>query len=110
MKVTTVLIPTVEEQRAAGDHALVLPAGVKVPDLPMPLFLNGNYAVPKNVVGWIRRIWLEDGRLMAEADIALFDFGWGGMPDKDDGGSPPTFSSMKLVAVHLDALPAKPGG
>jgi hypothetical protein len=45
---------------------------------------------------------------MAEADVALFDLGWGGMPKGDRRGD--LFSSMDLMAVHLDVLPAKPGG
>lgn len=73
MRATIVVLSSVEEQIAAGDRDIVDPAAVRLSEPPMPLFRGLSYKVPDDVLGMIERLWLQDGRLMAEVDFTAFE-------------------------------------
>ena len=69
MKATVVLLGTVEEQANDRDGYVIAPEAVKLPEMPMVLWANMSYRVPDDVIGSVERVWVEDGRLMAEVEI-----------------------------------------
>lgn len=95
MKATIILIPRIEAQIAAGETEIIDPAGVRVrTDMPWPLFRNMSYKVPEDVVGSVRRVWLENGQLMAEIEIDFLEVAYGGMRTTQDG-------PMDLMSVGI---------
>lgn len=103
MKVTFTLIPTIEEQRSAGDRDIIDPAGVKIPSLPMPLWRGLNYNVPDDVIGWVHRLWLEGGRLLGEADLVILEPAYGGNVQALDEG---VVRDFDLHSAGLSWVPA----
>ena len=101
MKATVVIIPRIEAQLATGMDAgeVVDPAGVRYDNLPWPLFRGLNYNVPDDIIGSVRRVWLENGQLMGEIDFPMFDVSWGAMKDERE---------VRLMSVGLTARPLHP--
>lgn len=70
MRATVVLLPSIEEQREAGDHTIIDPAGVKIPPEGMPVWANFQFNIPDDVMGYAFDIRLEDGRLVADVEMS----------------------------------------
>jgi len=70
VKITAVLLPTVEEQRANGDDLIIDPAIVQTPTPGLvQAWIGFGYRVPDDLFGRVTRVWVEDGRLMGEIEV-----------------------------------------
>jgi hypothetical protein len=68
MKIQGVLLATEDEQRAGGDQLPVDPANIRHmnPTDHIPVMIDFD---PTLILGRVTKTWLEDGRLMFEAEI-----------------------------------------
>lgn len=105
MKAAMVILGTVEEQQAAGDHELIDPTVIDLAEWraggrgPSPVFAGGQYRVPEDVIGWWTNPRVEDGRLVVDVETdsiepANLNFSFAGLAA---GGQ------ARLIAVHAHA-------
>lgn len=98
MRATIVVIPTVEEQIAAGDLSVIDPERLRLPDAPMPLFRGQSYQIPRDLLGTVRRMWVEDGRLLGEVEINSVETTFSAL-ERDHG--------VDLISIGITAVPAR---
>lgn len=83
MKATVILIPTVAEQREAGETAVVMPEGVRlVEGQELHVYPDGDYG--RMPVGTASNIRVENGRLVADIDFPMLQFGYAGLVHADE--------------------------
>jgi hypothetical protein len=91
-----ILIPTVSEQILDGSTDVIDPAKVKLPDTPIPLWRGNGYRVPEDLLGTVEKIWLEDGRILAEIVVVGFEPTWAGIRIDPDG--------LDLISAGLEKV------
>lgn len=99
MKATIVILPTVAEQRAAGDSDVIDPAVVRLSGESITLWRDFNFRVPEDALAKLTDIRVEDGRLVADAEgyTPYFD----SILEGQRNGEPP------LLQYGLMGLPRK---
>lgn len=108
MRATVVLLGTVEEQRANGDRYVVDPQGIRLDALDFPSPLWRGFSTRERS-GLVHRVWLEDGRLMAEIDVTGMDVSIGGTTESSWRNGPEVVDrGFRLLQVSLVDKPAVP--
>lgn len=129
MIATIVILPTVEEQRAAGDSDIIDPAVVKLAGEAITLWRDFNFRVPEDALAKLTNIRVENGRLVADVEAytpyfesiledqregrpALLKYGIMGLPTKFHLEHDPlvrVIEDLDLLAVGATHVrPAKP--
>lgn len=74
-RVRVVILPTVAEQVANGDHDIVFPKGVRIskPEGPIPVFMGFEYRVPDDLIGYAYDLRHEDDGIVADIEITEDD-------------------------------------
>jgi hypothetical protein len=100
MKIRGVLLGTIEEQRAGGDDDPVDPTSVPLTEQGIPVDLNFDRT---KMIGRTTRLWLEDGRLMFEAEIMRPDL----LPHTKDEQYAHDTAAIGFVGEHVKGKTTK---
>ena len=76
MRAIVTVMPSLEDQKKAGDKDLIDPQRLVLPLTPLPLFRNSSYRIPEDIAGTVHNLWVEGGELMADIEISGFSIGY----------------------------------
>lgn len=109
MKGTVVVLPSLDEQIAAGDRDLIDPAGVGTLTRRDGRGVGVYAGDAMTKLGTVTDIRVQDGRLVADVDLPGFEFGIGGLVEELDRAKAPghvVATGLSLVCVTFSPRPA----
>lgn len=109
MRGTVILIPSIDEQLAAGETDVINPSGVTAMPGKAPLFWDNDYQ-PENVVGTVDNVRVEDGRLVADIEVNLWEMSYAGVIKQgretlEGGRQYKLIEELDLMSCGMVAIP-----